>query len=73
MASHITESQTYLDGSNGEAAAAAVRRLLASAMPVVVIGSMWPQYWFAYTQTPRQGTPDPHRQVRALLEMALGR
>lgn len=66
----LNESQTYLDGSKGEAAAAAVRRLLASTTQVVVIGSMWPQYWFTYAQAPRPGTPDPHRQVRALLESA---
>ncbi len=66
----LNESQTHLDGSEGETAAAHLRRLLASATQVVVIGSMWPQYWFAYTRTPRPGTPDPHRQVRALLETA---
>jgi hypothetical protein len=66
----LNDSQAYLDGSRGETAAAAVRRLLASTTQVVVIGSMWPQYWFGYTRAPRPGTPDPHRQVRALLETA---
>ncbi|GAB3973421.1 hypothetical protein GCM10029978_052740 [Actinoallomurus acanthiterrae] len=66
----LNESQTYLGGRDGEAAAAAVRRLLSSTVQVVVIGSMWPHYWFACTRTPLQGAPDPHRQVRFLMETA---
>ncbi|WP_090944591.1 tetratricopeptide repeat protein [Nonomuraea jiangxiensis] len=66
----LNESQIYFEGDQGEAAAAEVRRLLTVTSDVVAIGSMWPEYWFAYTRTPRPGTPDPHHQVRALLENA---
>jgi tetratricopeptide (TPR) repeat protein len=66
----LNESQIYFEGDQGESAAAEIRRFLAMASEVVVIGSMWPEYWFAYTRAPRPGTPDPHHQVRALLEIA---
>ncbi|MEV4015661.1 tetratricopeptide repeat protein [Nonomuraea angiospora] len=66
----LNESQVYFEGDHGEAAAAEIRRFLTATSEVVVIGSMWPEYWFAYTRMPRPGTPDPHHQVRALLENA---
>ncbi|MEU8356365.1 hypothetical protein AB0C27_10190 [Nonomuraea sp. NPDC048882] len=66
----LNESQIYFEDDHGEAAAAEIRRLLAVTSEVVAIGSMWPEYWFTYTRTPRPGTPDPHYQVRALLEIA---
>ncbi|MFC6680523.1 hypothetical protein ACFQE7_31980 [Nonomuraea ferruginea] len=66
----LNESQIYFDGDQGEAVATETRRLLTMTSDVVVIGSMWPEYWFAYTRTPRPGVPDPHHQVRALLDNA---
>jgi tetratricopeptide (TPR) repeat protein len=67
----LNEAQLYLDaGSAGERMAAILQELLTdpSRGPVLVGGSMWPQYWRALTATPAQpGAPDSHPAIRALL------
>lgn len=52
----------------GEAAAAAVRRLLERPGPGVVIATVWPEHYKALTALPKSASDrDPHRQARALL------
>jgi tetratricopeptide (TPR) repeat protein len=74
----LNETQTYLDGSDGEAAAAAVRRLVANVAQVLLLGTLWPDYWRVLTRQPApngdqdtQDTRDQHRQARQLLEAAV--
>ena len=65
----LNDAQQYFGGENGERIAAAVHRLLTdlSRSPVLVLGTMWPEYQNDYMALPRPGSPDPHPQVRALL------
>jgi tetratricopeptide (TPR) repeat protein len=79
----LNETQTYLDGSDGEAAAAAVRRLVANVAQVLVVGTVWPNHWHAFTRPPQstrdqqaqapqpQSGRDQHPQARQLLEAAV--
>ncbi|MFC4588498.1 S1 family peptidase [Sphaerisporangium corydalis] len=67
----LNEGQIYFDGARGEAAAESVRRALTRPGPVVVVTTMWPDYWFAFTRPPAPGAPDPHRQIRELLDLAV--
>jgi len=67
----LNESQVYLEGGEGSAAAAAIRGLLARVRPLVVIGTLWPEYWHAYMRPPKRGVPDPYRQPRQLLDTAI--
>ena len=46
----LNESQVYLENGEGGAAAAAIRELLVRVRPLVVIGTLWPEYWHAYMQ-----------------------
>ena len=41
----LDEMQVYLQGADGERAAAAVRRVLAKCESIVVIGTMWISHW----------------------------
>jgi tetratricopeptide (TPR) repeat protein len=64
----LNETQRYLDGPAGPAAAQALHSLLASGrVPIVVIGSMWLQYWEKFTAQPQFGVPDLHAHARELL------
>ncbi|MEV6576426.1 helix-turn-helix domain-containing protein [Streptomyces sp. NPDC051577] len=66
----LNEAQHYLgDGANGERIAAAVHHLLTSPErgPVLVLGTLWPEYATRYTALPAAGEPDPHSRVRELL------
>jgi hypothetical protein len=67
----LNESQVYLEGNGGDDAAAALRGLLASAQPLLTIGTLWPEYWLAYMRPPEFGAPDPYPQARHLLETAM--
>lgn len=67
----LNETQRYLqDPDHGEAAAGAIRRLLTSPGPVVVVGTMWTRDWTALTMRPDQA-PDRHAQARELLNAAV--
>ncbi|MGW0138853.1 hypothetical protein [Streptomyces calvus] len=68
----LNETQHYLltpDPTVGEQVAAALRSLLRDPDrgPVLVLGTMWQQYWATSTSLPSPGTADPHAQARALL------
>ncbi|MDT0453729.1 helix-turn-helix domain-containing protein [Streptomyces hesseae] len=66
----LNEAQHYLgDRTAGEQIAAAVHQLLMSEEcgPVLVLGTLWPEYAARYTALPAPGAEDPHSRVRELL------
>ncbi|MDQ1019954.1 tetratricopeptide repeat protein [Streptomyces afghaniensis] len=66
----LNEAQHYLSSPvHGESVAAGLRTLLSdpSRAPVLVLGTIWPEYHAQLTRSPAPGGPDPHAQVRALL------
>jgi TPR repeat protein len=68
----INESHHYLftpDRSVGEQVAAGLRELLRdpARAPVLVLGTIWPEYRNKLMAEPVPGGPDPHAQARALL------
>ncbi|MEV5526340.1 tetratricopeptide repeat protein [Streptomyces prunicolor] len=66
----LNEAQHYLgDPAVGEQIAAAVHHLLVSPErgPVLVLGTLWPEYAHQYTALPAPGTQDLHSRVRELL------
>jgi hypothetical protein len=67
----LHEAQFYLDaaaGDPGERIAAGLRELLRDPVraPVLVLATLWPQYWDSLTARPAAGA-DPHAQARELL------
>ncbi|WP_157430159.1 tetratricopeptide repeat protein [Actinomadura oligospora] len=68
----LNEAQFYLQPQQvGELVAAELQALLAddSRGPVLVLGSMWPEFRRLLTTTPQEASaPDPHRAARALLD-----
>ncbi|GGV28970.1 hypothetical protein GCM10010245_47060 [Streptomyces spectabilis] len=66
----LDESQHYLGRPrHGERLAAALHDLLGRPErgPVLVLGTLWPEYARAFTDPPAPGAPDPRRRVRELL------
>jgi hypothetical protein len=66
----LNEAQHYLDDSQeGERIAAAVHVLLTDPGrgPILVLGTLWPEYVEQYTALSLPGKVDPHSQVRELL------
>jgi tetratricopeptide (TPR) repeat protein len=66
----LNEAQHYLgDRTAGEQIAAAVHHLLTSPEcgPVLVLGTLWPEYAQRYTRVPAPDEADPHSRVRELL------
>ncbi|WEO93402.1 hypothetical protein A6P39_004840 [Streptomyces sp. FXJ1.172] len=66
----LNEAQHYLgDVQAGERIAAAVHALLTDdgRTPVLVLGTLWPEYQRQYTALLSPGKPDPHSRVRVLL------
>ncbi|MFE4634503.1 hypothetical protein ACFRJ1_14175 [Streptomyces sp. NPDC056773] len=66
----LNEAQHYLgDRVAGERIAASVHRLLMSVErgPVLVLGTLWPEYATRYTALPVPNQEDPHSRVRELL------
>ncbi|MFC7903340.1 helix-turn-helix domain-containing protein [Streptomyces griseoincarnatus] len=66
----LNEAQHYLgDPQAGERIAAALHTLLTDPNrgPVLILGTLWPEYADQYTTMPRPGGPDPHSRVRELL------
>ncbi len=67
----LNEAQFYLDPAEaglGERVAAALRELLRDPArgPVLVLATMWQEYWHGLTARPAGGA-DPHAQARELL------
>ncbi|WP_440103779.1 hypothetical protein [Streptosporangium sp. H16] len=68
----LDEAQSYLltpaDGL-GERVAAGLRALVSDPErgPVLLLGTLWPEYWAALTATPASGGADPRTQARALV------
>ncbi|MFD8396002.1 hypothetical protein ACFV2N_44130 [Streptomyces sp. NPDC059680] len=66
----LNEAQHYLGHPQvGERIAAGLHTLLTHAdrRPVLVLGTLWPEYANSYTALPNPGQPDPHSRVRELL------
>ncbi|MET8826290.1 helix-turn-helix domain-containing protein, partial [Streptomyces sp. NPDC004608] len=66
----LNEAQHYLgDRAFGERIASAVHQLLVSPErgPVLVLGTLWPEYAHRYTVLPAPGSDDLHSRVRELL------
>ncbi len=64
----LDELQRYLDGEHG-LTGAAVRTLLTAPQPVVIIGTLWPEFYTAYTAPPSDGA-DPQAREREVLDLA---
>jgi hypothetical protein len=67
----LNEAQFYLDtadGGLGERVVAGLRELLRdpARAPVLVLATLWPQFWDGLTARP-EGGADPHAQARELL------
>ena len=58
-----------LDGEHG-LSGGVVRALLGAPGPVVLIGTLWPDRYHAYTAVPAPGETDPHAREREVLELA---
>lgn len=66
----LNEAQHYLgDFQAGERIAAALHTLLTgpSRRPILVLGTLWPEYEDQYTAIPRPGSPDRYSRTRELL------
>ncbi|ONH25519.1 effector-associated domain EAD1-containing protein [Pseudofrankia asymbiotica] len=53
----------------GDRVAAGLRDLLRDPdrRPILVLGTVWPEYWAVLSTVPRPCRPDPHAQARALI------
>lgn len=71
----LNEAQHYLGAGRGlgERIGAALHSLLTDPArgPVLVLGTLWPEYAEAYTKIPRVGEEDPHPLARELLASRL--
>ncbi len=65
----LDELQRYLDGEQG-LTGGVVRGLLNAPGPAVIIGTLWPDLYEAYTMLPDPGGPDPHAREREVLDLA---
>ena len=68
----LDELQRYLDGEHG-LTGGVVRALLNAPHPAVIIGTLWPDRYAAYTTVPAPGGADPHAREREVLDLADGR
>ena len=65
----LDELQRYLDGEHG-LTGGVMRALLNAPHPVVIIGTLWPDRYTAYTTVPGPGGADPHAREREVLDLA---
>jgi hypothetical protein len=65
----LDELQRYLDGEYG-LTGGVVRTLLNAPHPIVIVGTLWPDRYNAYTAVPAPGAADPHARERELLDLA---
>jgi hypothetical protein len=66
----LDELQRYLDGEHG-LTGGVVRALLNAPHPAVIIGTMWPEFYEAYTAMPAPGGADPHSREREVLDLSV--
>nr|WP_281181464.1 trypsin-like peptidase domain-containing protein [Streptomyces aurantiacus] len=69
----LNEAQLYLSPRPyGEQVSAALQELLAEEKigPLLILGSLWPDYWKELTADPVPGDPTPFAAARALLGLA---
>ena len=65
----LDELQRHLDGEHG-LTGTAMRALLNAPYPAVIIGTIWPDRYTAYTTVPVPGGSDPHAREREVLDLA---
>ena len=65
----LDELQRHLDGEHG-LTGTAMRALLNAPYPAVIIGTIWPDRYTAYTTVPVPGGADPHAREREVLDLA---
>ena len=65
----LDELQRYLDGEHG-LTGGVIRMLLNAPDPVVIIGTLWPEFYTARTTLPEPGGDDPHVRDREVLDLA---
>ena len=65
----LDELQRYLDGEHG-LTGGVLRALLNAPHPVVIIGTLWPDRYAAYTTVPEPGGADPRAREREVLDLA---
>jgi hypothetical protein len=68
----LNEAQFYLEATTdgeGERIAAGLREVLRdrTRAPVLVVATLWPEFWDRLTTRPAAGQPDLHPQARELL------
>ena len=66
----LDELQRYLDGEHG-LTGGVVRALLSAPDPAVIIATLWPDRYAAYTAVPAPGSADPHAREREVLDLAV--
>ena len=65
----LDELQRYLDGEHG-LTGGVVRALVGAPGPVVIIATLWPDRYAAYTTVPAPGGADPRAREREVLDLA---
>jgi hypothetical protein len=65
----LDEIQRYFGGEHG-LTGGVVRALLGAASPVVIVGTIWPDRFLRFTETPAYGGADPHAREREVLKLA---
>jgi len=65
----LDELQRYLDGEHG-VGGGAIRALLNAPDAMVIIGTIWPDRYTAYTTPPSIGGADPYARERQILDLA---
>ena len=65
----LDELQRYLSGEHG-LTGGMIRALLGPPRPSVIIGTLWPELYSAYTTPPAPGVADPHAREREVVELA---
>ena len=66
----LNETHNHLSGPTGDLAAAALRSLLDGSRggPLVVVGTLWPQFLAEFVAQPRSGQRDESANARSLLQ-----
>ena len=65
----LDELQRYLDPKHG-LTGGVVRALLGPPHPAVIIGTLWPERYHAYTAVPAPGGADPNAREREVVDLA---